>query len=281
VVTTVDPARSADIDLGGLQRTFGRFARACDARSDCPFAAHGGTLAALDAVITRVEEGGLDGAYQLGDFEAPAGRPGTWPLGPARLGYALIVAVYDESSWPVLEEALAAVLDDDWGGQLRLLSDVYLSRFRDPPDGTDGEQTFWALRCADREEDLDVSSIAEGFELEATVLGDPYEGRPSWLSGWRLPNVWCLDGVWPDPAEPLGEAVVDPASAPPALVFGGTGDFATPAEYLEPLADAVGGGHVVRVRSNTHVNMARNECEQRLATAFVLDPSTPPARTRC
>ena len=281
VVTTVEPAAAADIDIGGLERTFRRFAAACDARDDCPLTQHGGALAALDAVIARVEEGGLEGAYQLADFTAPSGRPGEWPLGPGRIGYALIVSVYDEGSWPILEDALAAVLDDDWGGQLRLLSDIYLARFADPPEGTAAEQTFWALRCADQDTDLDVASVEEGFELEETVLGDPYEGRPTWLSGWRLPNAWCLDGVWPEPATPLGDAVVDPAVAPPALVFGGTGDFATPVEYLEPLAEAVGGGHVVRVRSNSHVNMGRNECEQRLTTAFVLDPTKEPTRTRC
>jgi pimeloyl-ACP methyl ester carboxylesterase len=281
VVTEVPPDEAADIDLGGLQRTVGRFARACDTRSDCPLAAHGGTLAALDAVIDRVIAGDLSGGYELDDFVAPAGRPGEWPVGEGRIGYALVAAVYDESSWTLLEDGLAAVLEDDWGGWLRLLGDIYLARFEQPPEGTAREQTFWALRCADRAEELEVATIEEGIELERRVLGDPYRGRPSWLADWRLPNVWCLHGIWPEPAERLGAAVVAPDRAPPALVFGATGDFATPIEYLEPLADAVGGGHVVRVRSNDHVNMGSNRCERRLATSFVEDPSARPVRSTC
>jgi pimeloyl-ACP methyl ester carboxylesterase len=281
VVTEVPADEAAVIDLDGFQRTVRRFARACDTRPDCPLAAHGGALGALDAVVQRVLRGDLRGGYELDDFVAPAGRPGEWPVGEGRIGYALVASVYDESSWPLLEDALLAVLEDDWAGRLRLLGDIYLARFDQPPEGTEGEQAFWALRCADRAEELEVATIAEGLELERTLLGDPYRGRPSWLADWRLPNVWCLQGIWPEPAERLGAAVVDPDRAPPALVFGATGDFATPIEYLEPLAEAVGGGHVVRVRSNNHVNMGTNRCEQRLTVAFVGDPSARPARSTC
>lgn len=281
VVTDIPFDEAARIDLDGFERIFRRFAEACDARPDCPLAPHGGTLPALEAVIDRVIAGGLDGYYQVGDFVAPTGSPGDWTLSEGRIGYALISSVYQEASWPVLEEALAAVLDEDWGGQLRYLADFYLSGFEMPPEGTVGEQRFWALRCADRQAELEVATIEEGLELEQEVLGDPYAGRPRWLSAWRLPNVWCLRGVWPEPAERLGSARVDPADAPPAIVFGATGDFATPIEYLEPLAEAVGGGHVVRVDSNTHVNMATNECQQDLTIAFVHDPTGPPDRDAC
>jgi pimeloyl-ACP methyl ester carboxylesterase len=281
VVTEVDPAEAATISLDGVERTFGRFAESCDRRSDCPFAAYGGTLEAMTRVISRVLETPLDGYYAVGDFEAPAGRPGSWPFNEARIGYALFGSVYTESSWPALELALLAVLEEDWGGRLRHLGDVYLSRYADPPVGTAAEQNFWALRCADREEELEVSTIEERFELERTELGDPYAGRPDWLSTWRMPNVWCLSDVWPAPAEWLGAAIVDPQEAPPAIAFGATGDFATPIEYLEPLSDAVGGAHVVRVESNDHGNMGSNRCQQELTVAFVLDPTEPPARGEC
>jgi pimeloyl-ACP methyl ester carboxylesterase len=281
VVTEVDPAESADISLDGIERTFDRFAAACDVRPDCPFAVHGGTIDGLTEVVARIVEAPVDGYYETETFVAQTGREGSWPFGESRLGYALFGAVYDEGSWPLLESALAGVLEEDWGGRLRYLSDLYLSRWANPPVGTAGEQTFWALRCADREREMQVSHVRERVELEKTELGDPYAGRPDWLSTWRMPNVWCLRDIWPRPAEWLGSAVVDPAQAPPAIAFGATGDFATPIEYLEPLADAVGGAHVVRVESNNHGNMRTNECQQELTVAFVLDPSRPPARDQC
>jgi pimeloyl-ACP methyl ester carboxylesterase len=283
VITDVDPVEKARIDLDGLQRGFERFADDCDRRGDrCALSRHGGGRAALDAVVRRVRAGGLDGYYAVGSYEAATGVPGRWPMSEGRLGYALVVAIYNEDSWPVLEDALAAVLDEDWGGQLRFLADVYLSGFEiDPPFGTHGEQTFWALRCADRDPDLTVASVREGFEQETRRYGDPYAGRPLYVAGWRIPNVWCLDGVWPEPAEWLGSARVDADEPPPSITFGATGDFATPIEYADRLADALGGGHVVRVEASTHVTISTNRCQQELVVAFVDDPTAPPARTDC
>jgi pimeloyl-ACP methyl ester carboxylesterase len=283
VVTDVDPAERARIDLDGLQRGFERFADACDRRGEaCALTRHGGGRAALDAVVRRVQAGGLEGFYAIDDHEAPTGTPGRWPVGEGRIGYALIAAIYNEATWPLLESALAAVLEEDWAGELRFLADVYLSGFEiEPPFDTSGEQTFWALRCADRESDLAVGHVREGFEIERTVLGDPYDGRPLFVAGWRLPNVWCLEGVWPEPAEWLGSASVDAPEPPPAIVFAATGDFATPIEYAKRLAEALGGAHLVEVESNTHVNIATNACQQELVVAFVDDPTSPPARTVC
>ncbi len=250
-------------------------------RSSCPFAEHGGTEAVLDQVVERVLAGDLDGYYDIDGYESPTGTPGEWDLTEGRLGYGLILAVYSESSWPLLEDALLEVVEDDSGATLRYMSDIYLSGFKPPPFTTEGEQTFWALRCADRDADEEVGSVAEGIEREETELGDPYAGRPTYVAGWRLPNVWCLDGVWPEPAERLGDASIDAGQGPPAIIFGATGDFATPIEYADLLAERVGGGHVVQVDASSHVNIATNQCEQDLVVAFVDDPSTPPARTTC
>lgn len=282
VVTGVPLAEQARIDIEGLQRGFERFADACDARGDdCPFTSHGGTRAALDAVVARVLQGDLDGYYEVQGYEAPTATPGDWGLTEGRLGYSLIVAVYSESSWPLLEAALAEVLEDDTASQLRYLSDVYLSGFKPPPFTTTGEQTFWSLRCADRDADEEVATVEEGFEREREELGDLYSGRPAFITGWRIPNVWCLDGVWPEPAERLGDAEIEAGDAPPAIVFGATGDFATPIEYADLLGQRLGGAHVVRVEASSHVNIGRNDCEADLAVAFVLDPTRPPARTTC
>lgn len=283
VVTEVDPVDRSRISLDGLQRGFERFADDCDQRgAACSLTQHGGGRAALDAVVARVQAGGLPGDYQLPGYAAESGTPGRVELTPGRLGYSLIVAIYNEGSWPALEAALGSVLSEDWGGPLYQLSDVYLSGFKnEPPYTTEGEQNFWALRCADRRDDLEVATVSEGFEQERDLLGDPYEGRPAFLTGWRLPNVWCLEGIWPEPAERLGRAVVDPEVAPPAIVFGATGDFATPIEYAEILGEAVGGGHVVTVEAATHVNISDNQCQIELVVAFVDDPNTPPARTQC
>jgi pimeloyl-ACP methyl ester carboxylesterase len=187
-------------------------------------------------------------------------------------GLALIgvlVVLYDQASWPYLDQALT--LADRGNGRVLLqLADLYLAR---NPDGTYDNETDAnnAVNCLDRPVPSDVAVY--------DALG-PSLAKISPLFGpaFQYSNIVC--SYWP--VKPTGKlGPLDAPGAPPILLVGGTADPATPYAWAQAANQQIIGSVLLTRNGNGHVSYDKSQCAKQIEDANLINQALPAPNTVC
>jgi pimeloyl-ACP methyl ester carboxylesterase len=238
---------------------FSRFLAACAADSACPFYNGGQPGPAYDRLMARIMASPLP-ATALGDPRL---------VGPSEAFIGVITALYDQSAWPILEQALAMAQNGD-GSILLELADTYFER---SANGTYANISAanTAVNCADYVAPTDQATYINLANQLATQI--PRFGEPS--------VYFSLDcAFWPfhpshDPVAPVAKG------APPIVVVGTTGDPATPYAWAQKLASELSSGVLLTRTGEGHTAYGKSDCIDNLVDAYLLTLAVPKAGIVC
>lgn len=240
----------ADEQAMGFETALQRFVDHCNASEGCDTG---------DESLEAIEDA-LALAEQPGGIPAPdADRP----AGPGEVNLGITGALYSESLWPDLDEALVDARGGDGSGLVDL-ADEYLDFA--------GFEIYFAINCLDfawPTGDVDAFFAA----AKATAEKAPHFGE-----ALVLDYIRCAD--WPVTPEPL-TAVTAPG-APPILVVSTTGDPATPYEAGVTVARTLESGILVTNEGDGHTVVGNGKaCIDDLVTAYFVQDEVPENDVTC
>ncbi|MET9661064.1 alpha/beta hydrolase [Streptomyces sp. NPDC006510] len=260
----MDPSLTA-IDLNrdqtaGFETAFQAFAADCVKKTDCPL----GTTSTADAA-TRLKR--LFADLDARPIATGDSRRLTESLGTT----GVIAAMYDESAWPQLREALAGAQKGDGSGLLSL-SDSYYER---RPNGTYANLMFAnaAVNCLDLPpafaDAKAVPRAVPGFEKASPVFGRAF--------AWAALN--CAH--WPVP--PTGTPHrIEAKGAAPIVVVGTTRDPATPYKWAQSLAGQLSSGTLLTYQGDGHTAYGRgSDCIDTAINTYLLEGTPPSKGKKC
>ncbi|MGA4840467.1 alpha/beta hydrolase [Streptomyces sp. G45] len=266
----MDPSLSArrmNLDqTAGFETAFQSFAKDCVRRADCPLGRKSPADAGkrLKAFFTSLDRAPI-----------PAGDPG--PAGGRKLGEALattgvIAAMYDESAWPQLRDALSSAMRQQDGSSLLALSDSYYER---DGDGRYANLMYAnaAVNCLDLPPSFrgprDVEADLPAFRKASPVFG---EGL-----AWSALNC----AYWPVKATGRPHRIKAEGAAP-IIVTGTTRDPATPYRWAKGLASQLASARLLTYDGDGHTAYGRGStCVDRTINAYLLHGKTPKTAKRC
>lgn len=250
-----DALQSSLDQYAGFEASLNAFLAQCSEDSSCAFHSNGHAEAAFDKLMKQIDNEPLP---------TEDGRP---PLtrGAALTGVAN--ALYSDSNWPTLAQALADAQTGDATGLLAQYDSYYERR----GDGTWGDalEAFQSIVCMDSDERPTIE------EEDATV--DDYQA----VAPRMLPNTtgsyFCT--FFPPSEDPRVQ--VTGAGAGPVVVVGTTGDPATPIESSRKMAAALEDGVFVEVEADQHTAYGLNDCINGTIDRYLVDLEVPADDTRC
>ncbi|MFC5913198.1 alpha/beta hydrolase [Streptomyces pulveraceus] len=244
----------------GFETGFQAFAADCVKKKDCPL----GTTSTADAAA-RLKR-------LFTDLDArPIATGESRRLTESLATTGVIAAMYDESAWPQLREALAAAQKGDGSGLLAL-SDSYYER---RPNGTYANLMFAnaAVNCLDLPPAfVDAKAAARAvpsFEKASPVFGKAF--------AWAALN--CAD--WPVP--PTGTPHrIEAKGAAPIVVVGTTRDPATPYKWAQSLAGQLSSGTLLTYEGDGHTAYGRgSKCIDTAINTYLLEGTPPTKDEKC
>lgn len=249
----------------GFETAFKSFAKDCVRQSDCPLGGAG----------TSPEQVGknLKAFFQrLDKAPIPAGDADGRKLGEAFATTGVIAAMYDESAWPQLREALTSAMKEKDGAGLLALSDSYYER---DADGKYANLMFAnaAVNCLDLPAAFatpdQVEKALPAFEKASPVFGE----------GLAWASLNCA--YWP--VKPTGEPRrIQAKGAAPILVVGTTRDPATPYPWAQSLASQLSSGTLLTYVGDGHTAYGRGStCIDSTIDRYLLQGTPPPKGKRC
>ncbi|MET9958859.1 alpha/beta hydrolase [Streptomyces sp. NPDC006326] len=261
----MDPSRSA-VELNrdqtaGFETAFRSFAKDCVKQPDCPLGKGG-----PDAVATRLKEF----FRKLDAHPVPSGDPER-PLGEALATTGVIAALYDETAWPQLREALAAAMDGDGSGLLAL-ADSYYER---EPDGRYANLMYAnaAVNC------LDQPPAFTGPEAVDAALPSFEKASPVFGAGLAWASLNCT--YWPVKATGRAHPLTA-KGAPPIVVVGTLRDPATPYKWAQALAGQLDSGVLLTYDGDGHTAYGRgSDCIDTAINTYLLEGTAPQNGKKC
>ena len=256
---TLDTDEFALQQAKGFESALRAYVTDCQTSSDCPLT--GDVTDGLRQVQAMVEDA------EPNPIPTESGRSVTKKL--AFLGVAF--PMYNEALWPDLTQALQEVFSAGTGDHLLYLADYYNDRNHDGTFGSNSEEAFRAINCADgrAEEDMaEMRSLAAQIQEAAPTLGESF--------GYS--GIECTD--WPYPAV---EQKFDPTAegAPPIVVVGTTNDPATPYRGAEVLADTLASGVLVTYEGEGHTAYGRSSCISEAVEDYLIEGTVPDDGLTC
>ncbi|MFF3675173.1 alpha/beta hydrolase [Streptomyces sp. NPDC002120] len=261
----MDPSRSA-IDLNrdqtaGFETAFTSFAKDCAKQPDCPLG-----KGDPDAVAARLKE-----FFRKVDAQPVPSGDADRPLGEALATTGVIAALYDESAWPQLREALTSAMNGDGSGLLSL-ADSYYER---DADGKYANLMFAnaAVNCLDQppafKDPAAVDAALPSFEKASPVFG----------AGLAWASLNC--GYWPVAATGKAEKLTA-KGAPPIVVVGTTRDPATPYKWARALAGQLDSGTLLTYDGDGHTAYGRgSDCIDTAINRYLLEGKAPADGKKC
>ncbi|MEO6124100.1 MAG: alpha/beta hydrolase, partial [Ilumatobacteraceae bacterium] len=240
----------------GFEASLNTFLAQCSANADCAFHNNGDAEGAYDALIASLD---------VNPIPSDPGRPDV-ESGVAT--GAVVDAMFSESSWPQLAQALADAQNGDGSGLLTLFDDYYQRR----PDGTydNSLEAFQVISCADTPERQTVEEADADAHLYA-------EAAPRLYGDSQGGSYFCT--FFPGSIDP--RATITGAGAGPILVVGTTGDPSTPLASSRNMAKALKEGVLLVVDANQHTGYDVNACSKATVDAYLIDLTVPADGTEC
>ena len=254
---SVDPtiARTEGLirQAAGFESSLATFLADCSAEPNCDFHNEGDAEAAFDQLMLKIDAKPLP---------TVADRP-RLDRGVALDGVA--VALYDESSWPFLERALASAQQGD-GAPLLELFDSYYGR---QPDGTwaNSLEAYQVITCMD---------TAERLTIEQEDAARPQFAAAAPRMGLAVQEFYACT-FFPDSADPRVE--ITGAGAGPIVVCGATGDPATPLGGTRNMAEALEDGRLIVIEADQHTCYGTDPCADALIDEYLVSLTAPPTVT--
>jgi len=253
---------NADAVQGGIDQSKGfeaslnTFLAQCSDDVDCAFHNNGDAEGAYDALIASLNENPIPSDPDRPDVESGVAVS------------AVIRAMYSESLWPQMAQALADAQANDGSGLLALY-DSYYQRL---PDGTydNSLEAFQVISCADTPERLTV----EEEDADAYLY---VEAAPRLYGDSEGGSYFCT--FFPPSVDP--RATITGAGAGPILVVGTTGDPATPLASSRNMAKALEEGVLLVVDADQHTGYDVNDCSTGTVDAYLIDLDVPADGTEC
>ncbi|MET8172797.1 alpha/beta hydrolase [Streptomyces clavifer] len=260
----MDPSLPA-IDINrdqtaGFEAAFQSFAADCVEQPDCPL----GTRSAADAATALKQ--------LFADLDAePVPTGETRKLGESLATIGVIAAMYDESAWPQLREALAGAKRGDGAGLLAL-ADTYYER---DPSGKYANLMFAnaAVNCLDLAPAFtraaEVEKALPAFEKASPVFGRGF--------AWAALNC----GSWPVEATGTPDRT-EAKGAAPIVVVGTTRDPATPYKWAVSLAEQLSSGTLLTYEGDGHTAYGRgSDCIDTAINTYLLEGTPPKNGKKC
>ncbi len=253
---TVDYLHQNIQQAAGFEAAFDQFLAQCSASAACAFHNGGRAAAAFDTLSASI------------DAHPVAVTADRTPVTQGVLLTAVSEAMYDQASWPQLEEALA----DLQAGKGQAVLDLYDEYYSYADGGWDNSlEAYFAISCLD---DPGSTGPDDLYSHEAEfAAAAPRLGR-SWMAELTFCSVW--------PVKSPGSIRITGNGAGPIVVVGTTGDPATPLQSSRNMARALEDGHLIVVRADQHTGYGVNSCVDDAVDNYLLSPTTPlPAEVDC
>ncbi|WP_181806022.1 alpha/beta hydrolase [Streptomyces shenzhenensis] len=265
----MDPSLSARrLNLeqtAGFETAFQSFARDCARRTDCPLGAQGSTP-------TRIADNLRTFFQELDAHPAPTGDADGRKLTESLATTGVIAAMYDKADWEQLREALHAVIKDNDGAGLLVLSDSYYER--------DADGRYSNLMSANAAVNcLDLPSAFTGPEQVEKALPEFEKASPVFGPNLAWTSLNCT--YWPVRA--AGEPHrIKAKGAAPIVVVGTTRDPATPYPWARSLARQLSSGHLLTYVGDGHTAYGRGSaCIDSAIGTYLLNDTPPAPGKRC
>ncbi|MFD8687708.1 alpha/beta hydrolase [Streptomyces sp. NPDC059651] len=260
----MDPSL-ASVDMNrdqtaGFETAFQSFAADCVKKADCPL----GTVSAADAA-TNLKK-------LFSDLDAkpiPTGE--SRKLGESLATTGVIAAMYDETAWPQLREALTGAKAGDGSGLLSL-ADSYYER---EPNGTYANLMYAnaAVNC------LDLPPAFATSEAVTQALPAFEKASPVFGKGFAWASLNCA--YWPVPATGTPHAIKAEGAAP-IVVVGTTRDPATPYKWAKSLAGQLSSGTLLTYEGDGHTAYGRgSDCIDTAINRYLLEGTVPDDGKKC
>ncbi|MFJ4922390.1 alpha/beta hydrolase [Streptomyces sp. NPDC088725] len=255
------PARELNRDqTAGFETAFRSFAADCVKQTDCPL----GSKSVAD-VSSR-----MNAFFTTLDAKpVPTGESRELSESLATIG--VIAAMYDESAWPQLRQALAAAMGGD-GAALLTLADSYYER---ESDGTYANLMYAnsAVNC------LDLPPAFTGPDEVTKALPSFEKASPVFGRGLAWASLNCT--YWPTKATGTPHRI-EAKGAPPIVVVGTTRDPATPYKWARSLAAQLSSGTLLTYEGDGHTAYGRGSgCVDTAINTYLLDGTPPPKAKKC
>jgi len=240
---------------GGFEMQLNSFLADCAKRPTCEFYNGGNPAAALDKLLLSIDANPL------------VVRADRTPVTQGVMFTAIAQAMYSDSFWPQLDNALALAQKGDGSGLLSLYDNYYQRK----PDGTYGNEleAFVAISCID---DPGASSIDEVDASVAKFTAVAPRLGANFAYGYVCTN-WPVEQVPKVKATGLG--------AGPIVVVGTTGDPATPLEATRKMAKALEKGVLIIVEAEQHTGYGANACVVNAVDAYLINLTIPANELVC
>ncbi|MFJ3922784.1 alpha/beta hydrolase [Streptomyces sp. NPDC090022] len=261
----MDPSRPA-LELNrdqteGFETAFRSFAKDCAKQPDCP----------LGRGTPEQQAARLKDFFRKLDAQpVPSGDPAR-PLGESLATTGAIAALYDESAWPQLREAIRQAMDGDGAGLLGL-ADSYYER---EADGKYANLMYAnaAVNC------LDQPPAFSGPEAVEAALPSFEKASPVFGAGLAWASLNCA--YWPVKATGSAKELTAKGAAP-IVVVGTTRDPATPYKWAQALAGQLDSGVLLTYDGDGHTAYGRgSDCIDTAINRYLLDGTPPKDGKKC
>ncbi|WP_020141295.1 alpha/beta hydrolase [Streptomyces sp. 351MFTsu5.1] len=260
------PARRMNLDqTAGFETAFQSFAKDCVQQPDCPLGGKGTPAAEVGRHLKAFFR-------KLDAHPIPTGDADGRRLGEALATTGVIAAMYDESSWAQLREALTSAMKDKDGAGLLMLSDSYYER-----DAGGRYSNLMSANAAVNCLDLppaygspeEVEGALPSFEKASPVFGE----------GLAWASLSCA--YWPVRA--TGEPHrIEARGAAPIVVVGTTRDPATPYRWARALAAQLASARLLTYEGDGHTAYGRGStCIDSAIDTYLLRGTPPADGKRC
>ena len=239
----------------GFEGQLSAFLTACSKNTACEFYNNGKSADAFDALLVSLNNKPL---------VVSADRT---PVTQGVAFSAVAQAMYSDSNWPQLEQALADAQQGNGAGLLSLYDDYYQRK----ADGSYGNEleAFLAISCLD--------------DPSATSIEDVDAAVPAYIAA--APRLGANFGygyscaLWP--VRPATKVDVTGSGAGPIVVIGTTGDPATPLASTRKMAASLEKGILLIVEANQHTGYGANGCINTAVDSYLIDLTIPVSGTTC
>ena len=255
----VDPqatsAQEGMAQAGGFEGQLTTFLAACSKNSTCAFYNGGKAEAAFDSLLLEL------------DAKPLVVTKDRTPVTQGVAFTAVAQAMYSDSNWPQLEQALADAQQGDGAGLLKLYDDYYQRK----DDGSYGNEleAFLAISCLDDPGATSVKEVEDA--VQDFVAAAPRLGA-NFGYGYSC-------ALWP--VKPATKIDATGKGAGPIVVVGTTGDPATPLASTRKMAAALEQGILLIVEANQHTGYGANECINTAVDSYLIDLTVPVNETTC
>jgi pimeloyl-ACP methyl ester carboxylesterase len=258
----VDPATS-EFDVTatqakGFEDSMRTFLADCLGTADCPFSG------SVDQAMQTIDD--LLDSLDVSPIRGADGRM----LGSSTMFTAIILPLYNVSSWPYLNILFDEVMAGD-ATTAFLLADTYNDRAPDGSYKTNQTEAFLAINCLDYESDASHETL-HANAAKLAEIAPVFGPRMSY-------GVTCAE--WPFKSERDRVAIAAEGSSD-LLVVGTTGDPATPYQWAVNMADQLENGHLVTYNGEGHTAYNKsNDCVQNAVEGYLIDGTVPQKDPNC